>query len=57
MSDGTDWVMRPVLARMCNYESLLDGTIGLADVARMNEALDVQEYNQFQIAKALKDGR
>jgi len=39
-------VLRPVLRGMCRYESLVDGSIGLADVALMNDALDVQADNE-----------
>lgn len=38
--------MRPVLNQMCQYESLINGTVGLIDVDRMNEALDVREANR-----------
>lgn len=38
--------MRPVLNHMCQYESLKNGTIDLADIDRMNEALDVKEANR-----------
>ena len=31
---------------MCKYESLKDGTLDLADLALMNEALDVVEENR-----------
>lgn len=44
--------MRPVLRGMCNYESLIDGTLGLDDVARMNDALDVQEENETRYREA-----
>lgn len=37
--------MRPVLRGMCQYESLLNGTISLFDISRMNEALDVESIN------------
>lgn len=33
--------MRPVIRQMCRYESLKDGTLDLADIALMNEAIDV----------------
>ena len=46
MQDGLDWVLRPVLHNCCRYESLLDGTLTLVDIAIMNEALDVRAYNQ-----------
>lgn len=34
---------------MCRYESLLDGTLGLYDIALMNDALNVIADNE-QIA-------
>jgi hypothetical protein len=42
--------MRPVLAGMCKYESLLDGSLTLEDIVRMNDALDVQGENQERLA-------
>ena len=41
--------MRPVLRGMCKYESLKDGTISLFDIAKMNEALDVEAENTRRI--------
>lgn len=38
--------MRPVIKGMCRYESLKDGTLDLADIALMNDALNVQVDNQ-----------
>lgn len=52
MVDGDDWVMRPVLEGCCKYESLIDCTLDLADVARMNEALDVKAENERRYRKA-----
>lgn len=54
MTEEEDWIMRPAVAGMCKYESLIDGTMGLADVARCNEALDVQAENQARIEEALR---
>ncbi|WP_442873313.1 DUF6889 family protein [Cupriavidus sp. USMAA2-4] len=34
--------MAPVHAGLCRYESLIDGTLGLADVALMNDSLQVE---------------
>lgn len=45
--------MRPVLRGLCRYESLIDGTVDLFDVARMNEALDVHDENERRINEAL----
>lgn len=38
--------MRPVRIGMCKYESLLDGTLDMADLALMNEYLDIEHENQ-----------
>lgn len=37
--------MRPVRAGMCKYESLKDCTLDLADLALMNEYLDIEAEN------------
>lgn len=52
MADGEDWMMRPVLAGCCRYESLVDGTLGLLDVVLMNEALDVRDENERRYMEA-----
>ena len=52
MTDGEDWLLRPVLEGMCKYESLKDGTLDLEDVARMNDALDVKYENEARYRKA-----
>ena len=44
--------MMPVLEGLCKYESLLDGTLDLEDVARMNEAINVKYENQHRYRKA-----
>jgi hypothetical protein len=38
---------------MCRYESLIDGTLSLFDVALMNDALDVLDENR-EIARKLQ---
>lgn len=48
MADEEDWLLRPVIHGLCRYESLLDGTLSLDDVSRMNEALDVMQENQLR---------
>lgn len=57
MSDGEDWLMRPVLAGLCSYESLIDGKLTLFDVVRMNEALDVREENTYRLSKLPPSGK
>lgn len=56
MTDDEDWVMRPVVEGLCLYESLLDGKIGLEDIDRMNEALDVRQRNR-ETARRLEENR
>lgn len=41
--------MAPVLAGCCRYESLKDGTLGLADVAMMNDAIYARAENQARV--------
>jgi hypothetical protein len=55
MNEEEDWVMRPVLEGMCHYESLIDGTLGLLDVARMNEAMEIRDENQARVHEAQED--
>lgn len=52
MADDEDWLMRPVDAGWCKYESLIDGTLSLEDVARMNDGLDVKFENEKRRRKA-----
>jgi hypothetical protein len=54
MTDEEDWLLRPVLEGMCSYESLVNGTLGLEDIARLNEAIDVRNENQARIDDELK---
>lgn len=49
MLGNEDWIMRPVLRGMCRYGELKDGSLGLFDVALMNEALDVEAENQKRL--------
>ncbi|WP_418939741.1 DUF6889 family protein [Paraburkholderia bryophila] len=42
---------------MCKYESLVDGTLGLEDVALMNDALDVKAINEARLHQAAERNR
>ena len=53
MNDEQDWLLRPVVERMCQYESLKDGTLDLADIAILNEALDIRAENEARIQEAV----
>lgn len=57
MMGEEDWLLRPVLAGMCRFESLIDGTLTLEDISLMNEALDVQQENEWRKAQVKPDGK
>lgn len=46
LPDGLDWLLRPWVEGRCHYESLLDGTLDLKDIAIMNDALDLVAWNR-----------
>lgn len=46
--------MQPIIEGLCKYESLIDGSIGLVDVARMNDAISVRNENQRRMEAAAK---
>lgn len=52
MTDGEEWLLRPVLKGMCKYESLKDYTLDLEDLSRMNAAIDVENENESRRQKA-----
>ena len=52
MYDNLDWLLRPVLRGLCHYESLLDGTLDLVDIAVMNDMLDVEAENNRRADEA-----
>ena len=52
-----EWILQPVEAGMCRYESLLDGTLGLHDIAMMQEFLSVQAENKARLDEAMRDNR
>jgi hypothetical protein len=52
IEDGEEWVLHPVAEGMCRYESLLDGTLKLVDIARMNEYLAVRAENRARLEDA-----
>jgi hypothetical protein len=56
LPDGEDWLLGPVLAKLCRYESLTDGTLDLADIALMNDALSVRRDNEELAAKRDRNG-
>lgn len=51
LPDGEDMLMRPVEAGYISYCSLKDGSVDLADIARMNDWLDLKADNEYRIEK------
>lgn len=54
MVEQEDWLFRPVLRGLIKAESLVDGSVDLAYVALLNEAIDVEIENQFRYRKHVK---
>jgi hypothetical protein len=54
LAGGEDWLLRPVLKGLCKFESLKDCSLDLADIALMNDALDVMDENEARYAEANK---
>lgn len=55
MPDGEDFLLRPVAAGMCKFESLIDGTLDLVHVLTMNEYLDNRLHNE-ELLRRVKNG-
>jgi hypothetical protein len=51
---GEDWLLAPVMAGMCRYESLKDGALSLSDVALLNDALAVRGENERRYRQTLQ---
>ncbi|EPH0246063.1 DUF6889 family protein [Klebsiella pneumoniae] len=47
--------MRPVDAGLIHYTDLKDGSVDLADIARMNDWFDLKADNENRIAKWRED--
>jgi hypothetical protein len=43
------------VGRLCQYESLIDGTLDLSDVALLNDTLAVRTDNELTIRDLLKE--
>lgn len=55
LPNGKSWLLRPVEAGMCKFESLLDGTLDLNHVALMNEAISVRVENETRARAASQE--
>lgn len=47
-------MLAPVVANLCKYESLIDGTLDLLDIAILNDALAVKAENDARARKAVE---
>lgn len=54
MAEHEDWLFRPVLRGLIKGESLLDGSVDLAYIALLNEALDVEQENVLRHKRSLE---
>lgn len=57
LPDGLSWLLTPVRRGMCRYESLLDGTLNIADLALMNDFIQAESENESRAYKAAEDSR
>ncbi len=57
MSSGEDWLLRPVMRQLIQYESLKAGLVDLADIAKLNELLDIEAINTHKLMERQKNGR
>ncbi len=51
LPDGEDCLMRPVDAGYISYSDLKNGAVDLADIARMNDWLDLKADNNARIRR------
>lgn len=56
MPNNEDWLWRPVVRGVLRAESLLDPNIDLAFIADINDALSVQDENEYRMMKAADNG-
>lgn len=54
--DGTDWLYRPAERGWCSYVDIKEGRVDLADIAVMNDHIDVIEDNRRLADEAMRDG-
>ena len=54
MPGNEAWLFRPVLRGLCKAESLYDGTLRIEHLAKLNDAIAVEEENQQRMRRALE---
>jgi hypothetical protein len=55
--DGEDEIMRPVMAGLIKFESLIDGTLTLEHIELLNATLDNRRENEARYREAQEDRR
>jgi hypothetical protein len=55
LPDGEDWLLRPVKRSCIKYESLIDCTLSLFDIALLNDFLDVCDENEYRYDDGMKE--
>lgn len=43
--------MRPIMRGLMKFESLIDGSVDLCDIALLNDAIDVQDENDHRLSQ------
>lgn len=52
MPEEETWLFRPVMEKLCRYESVIDGTLDLGDIKTLNNILDVWHENERRLTEA-----
>jgi hypothetical protein len=54
MPDGEDWLWRPLDAGYCRYTEIIDGTLDISDIAKMNDIIDCKNENAARAHEAVE---
>jgi hypothetical protein len=54
LPEDLDYMMGPVDAGMCKFESLIDGTLDLSHVDLMNDTLRAKSENETRAHEAMR---
>lgn len=53
LPEGRSYLMRPLARGLCRFHELKDGSLGLEDIALMNDHLACEADNELRRARAL----
>jgi hypothetical protein len=54
METNEEWLWRPIMHGMCNYEDVAFNKFDLSHIADMNELLDIREENDRRRDTAIR---